>query len=322
MKKDNFLPALAFLLFSAFLATLGCAKPNIQQPIPLPPIVKEYKHVSVLGGTPGMKNTGIYLKEGEVFSILATGSINYWGRRLTSYPGSQPPPDFKYHDVRPELGWPLLVRVGEDFAFSPFYNKNATNLIFQRSGNIYLGYRSGPISSSGTPLRPQEYKDDTGSFNIDIIVWKEADWIQIADFFSQVALKNPDNKAVADAHRDADKYAKIALAEKQAKEEIAKTQQQISSLKKEDESTGKPEAQPLPGQLPTQVVSKGDKIAQLQARLTKLLESQVQLEEVKKNWRRKKRKQAFWLKNSVKKQKENRSCYPSYLKVLEIRQSS
>jgi hypothetical protein len=31
MKKDNFLPAMVYLLIFAFLAILGCAKPNLQQ---------------------------------------------------------------------------------------------------------------------------------------------------------------------------------------------------------------------------------------------------------------------------------------------------
>ena len=89
MKKNNFLQALGTLLICAHLCLLGCTKPNIQPPKPLPPIVKEYKHVTVTGGTPGMKKTGIYIEDGDAYSMLATGSIDYWGRKLHGFPGGQ-----------------------------------------------------------------------------------------------------------------------------------------------------------------------------------------------------------------------------------------
>jgi hypothetical protein len=300
MKKDNFLPAGRYLLICAFLTLLlltllGCATPSIQLPKPLPPIVKEYKHTTVVGGSPGMKNTGVYLKPGDVYSILATGRIDYWGRRIMSYPGAQAPPGFKYHDVRPEMGWPLLVRIGEHYTFNPFYNRNGISRdVSQKTtlfGYLYLGYRSGPMTAAGEPLRPDEYKDDVGAFSVDIIVYKEADWIKIADFLSQVVRKDPGNKPVAEAHEEAEKYASIARAEKLAAKEIEKTEQQISALKKEAVPTGKPEAQPSAGeQQPTEVFAKEDKIAQLQARLEKLLESQTQLEEMKKELEEEKKK--------------------------------
>jgi hypothetical protein len=296
MKKNKFLPAPGRLLICVFLTLLfltlvGCATPNIQLPKPLPPIVKEYKHVTVSGGSSGMKNTGVYLNKEDVYSILASGRIDYWGRRVTSFPGAEAPPGFKYHDVRPEQGWPFMVRVGEDYAFNPFLFTNGISRVSDQSGHLYLGYRSGPMTGAGEPLRPEEYRDDTGAFSVDIIVWREADWIKIADFLSQLTLKDPGNKPVADAHQDAERYASLARAEKQAKTEIEKTEQQISELKKEAEPAGKPEAPPSPkGKQPDEAVAKEDRIAQLQARLEKLLESQAQLEEMKKELEEEKKK--------------------------------
>ena len=67
MKKDNFLPALRFMLSCVlFLTLLGCIKPNIQLPEPLPPLIKEYKHVTLFGNSPGMKNTGVHLEPGAM----------------------------------------------------------------------------------------------------------------------------------------------------------------------------------------------------------------------------------------------------------------
>jgi hypothetical protein len=286
LKKENFLPALRYLIILSFLTLLGCATTIIQMPKPLPPIVKEYKHTAIYGGRPGMQNTGVYLEKGDAYTILATGRIDF-------LPGKDPrdPADLKYHNVRPEQGWPLMIRVGEDFAFSPFYNKNGISRVNGISGHLYLGYKSGPKDISGEPLRPILYKDDKGAFSVDIIVWKEADWIKISNFLSRLTLNDPYNKAVGDAYRDAERYASIARAEIHAKEEIEETEKQISELKEEVGQTVKAETPTAPGEeQPAGVLTKDDKIAKLQARLAKLLESQAQLEEMKKELEAEKKK--------------------------------
>ena len=273
MKKDHLSAWLGFLLICAVLTLLGCTTPNVQLPQPLPSIVREYKHVAVHGGRAGMKNTGIHLESGDIYSMLATGSIDYWGRKLHGFPGGQAPPGFKYHDVRPEMGWPLMVRIGKSYASNPFYNKNGISEMSFHTGYLYLGYRSGPMTSDGEPKRPDEYRDDKGAFHVDIVVWREADWIQIADFLSQVVEKDPTNKPLADAHREAEQYAKIMRAEKLAKKEIEKTEQELSALKKETEQELTPQDKSS-----TVALSKEDKIARLQSRLDQLLEVQTQLE--------------------------------------------
>ena len=321
MKKDNFLPAIRYLIICAFLTFLfltflGCAKPNILMPKPLPPIVKEYKHTSVVGGSPGMKNTGVYLEPGEIYSILATGSIDYWGR--VRFAGWGPPPGFKYHDVRPEMGWPLIVRIGDQPVSYPFHGKNGFSDMSHQSGPIYLGYRSGRMSAYGEPSNPDEYGDDTGAFNVDIIVYKEADWTQIADFLSQLAQKEPGNKPLADAHREAERYAYFARAEKQAEEEIEKTEMQISQLKKEAPPAGAQGAQAPPGeQQPAEVLAKEDKVAQLQARLEKLLESQAQLEEMKKELEEEKKKTSLLAEELGEKEKREQELLSQLAKGVK-----
>ena len=172
MKKDNFLSASGFVLSCASLTLLlltlpGCATPNIVLPKPPPAIVKEYKHVTLFGNSPGMKDTGVYLEKGNAYSILATGSIDLWSRGA--------PPGFKYHDVRPELGWSLIMRVGTFVRFYPFFSSiasgtNGISRVSDRSGNIYLGIQDGPVSGYGEPRKPDNYRDNTGAFSVDIIV--------------------------------------------------------------------------------------------------------------------------------------------------------
>jgi uncharacterized caspase-like protein len=160
------------------------------------------------------------------------------------------------------------------------------------------------MTAAGEPLRPRQYKDDTGVFRVDIIVCKEADWIKIADFLSQMAQKHQDNKSVADAHQDAERYAMVLRAEKQAKKEIEKTEQQISALKMEAEPTGKTETQPSPGEeQPTEVFAKEDKIAQLQARLAKLLDIQNQLDTTKKELEEERKKASLLAEELGEKEK-------------------
>jgi hypothetical protein len=169
---------------------IGCVSaPNLKMPESLPPIVKTYKHFTLYGGNAGMKKTGVYLSEGDMYSILATGSIDYCPGRGCGY-----------NDVRPEDGWPLMARVGKGYFYRPLYRgMNASTDITQDSGDLYLGYRSGDIYPSGEPKNPDHYVYDVGSFSVDIIVWEKEDWIQIAGFFEKMKEKYPQNSAIIHA---------------------------------------------------------------------------------------------------------------------------
>ena len=94
------------------------------------------------------------------------------------------------------------------------------------------------MSTYGEPRNPDEYRDDKGAFSVDIIVYKEADWIKIADFLSQLVRKDPGNKPMADAHEEAERYASIARAEKLAEKEIRKNRTADQRIKKRSQPTG------------------------------------------------------------------------------------
>jgi hypothetical protein len=227
-----------------------------------------------------MQNTGVYLQSGDMYSIFATGRIDYAPRAN---------PGFPYHNVRPELGWPLMLRVGDNRRFSPFFDRNGMTTQSYNSGNLYAGYKSGPADSSGKPVNPEEYVNDQGAFQIDIIVWQKPDWIQIRNFLANMKNADPTNKTIADALTDAERYAAVAVAEVKAVKEIEETRQQIADLKKETPKDQKeaeksvPEIKPSPvPEATAEVASTNEKVAQLEARLAKLYENQAQLEEMKK----------------------------------------
>lgn len=271
MNKNNFLPALVLLFIFAFFALLGCVKPKLQMPQPLPPIIKEYKNVTIFGRQIGMKNTGVYIQAGNAYSILANGSMDFG-----MYSSFQLP-------VTPELGWPIMVRIGDAYKFHPLQGTNSATATSKLSGNIYVGYKRGPVSRKGEPLNPSYYGHTKGSFNVDIIVWEKLDWVQIADFFSEMNEKSPGNEAIMDALAEAESYKSLYFSTEKARKEIAATESRISELKKEAEKEQKSETVPARQERqPTEVLSKEDKIAQLQARLAKLLEIQNQLDTTKK----------------------------------------
>jgi CHAT domain-containing protein len=169
---------------------IGCSTPTLIMPESVPPIVKEHKHITLWGNRPGMLNTGLHLNKGDTYSILATGSID-----LSVPAGSW----FKYHDVRPEHGWPLMVRIGNNRYTSLLWDRNAISITSDYSGDLFLGIRDGEVDKYGSPLRPDYYSDNAGSFGVDVIVWEKADWVQISEFFRKMREKDPGNKAIMDA---------------------------------------------------------------------------------------------------------------------------
>ncbi|MBW1672812.1 MAG: caspase family protein [Deltaproteobacteria bacterium] len=311
-----------FIIFSCifvflFLMALGCVTTStsvLKMPESLPPIVKEYKHITLNANIPGMMNTGVYLNDGETYSVLATGSIDLWPAGL----GHAPPADYKYHDVRPEHGWPLMARVGEKKGvmnryFSPLWQANGHTQTAWSSGNLYLGVRDGPVDSYGEPLNPRYYNHNTGFFKVDIIVWHREDYVQIVDFFEEMKGKDQDNKAVIDALAQAITYKEISLAKAKASKEIEETEKEIQALKEEPEqkkeqavetaTKGKPVLKAKP---PTADAGKQEKVARLEGKLAKLTETLGQLERLKKELEEERKKSSLLAKELEEKEKSEK----------------
>ena len=268
MKWHRFLSSLFYLHISSILLITGCSKPILKMPKSLPPIIKEYKHITLYGNRPGMRNTGIYCNEGDLYSILATGSIDVWPRGA--------PPLYKYHDVRPENGWPLMARFGKNLTFNPLWGGKSVQTYSTYSGNLYLGIRDGDVDVYGRPLNPKYYNDNLGSFSVDIIVWEREDWVQITDFFEKMKEKDPTNKAIIDAFNQANSYKELYLAEAKTSKEIEETKKELQELKEEPEKEND-QLEPATG-----VLERQEKVEELETRLSKLTETLAQLEEMKK----------------------------------------
>jgi hypothetical protein len=248
-------------------------------PKPLPPIVKQYKHKTIHGNVPGMQNTGISLNEGDLYSILATGNIDLGGGRgYGLIPSSRL----------------FIMRIGKNYYFSAIRTltqraRISNTRLATGSGKLYLGIKDGRVNDYGEPLDPEWYRDNFGSFSVDIIVWKTKDYVQIADFFEKMKEKDPDNEAITVAFKQASYREKLFLASAKASKEIEETKKEIQKLKKESlqekETIAKSvkEKKPAPRTKPTAPdLKKGNKIAQLEAKLSGLMETLKQLDEMKR----------------------------------------
>jgi hypothetical protein len=316
VKKHKSCMAFIFLSILHFLMASGCMTTSssvLPTPKSLPPIVKEYKHITLNGNIPGMINTGIYINQGETYSILATGSIDLWPAGL----GREPPADYQYHDVGPEQGWPLMARFGEKEGvmnkyFCPLWLVNGYTQTAWSSGNLYLGIRDGPVDVSGEPLNPQYYTYNTGSFKVDIIVWQKEDYVQIVDFFEETKAKDPDNVAIKDALEQAITYKDISLAKAKASKEIEETEKEIQALKKEEPEPKKEQAvKPTPEERPvvheprpiTVKPEKKERVTQLESKLAKLTERLDQLERMKEELEEERKKSSLLAKELEEKEK-------------------
>lgn len=273
-----------------FLLITGCSKPVLKMPKSPPPIVKEYKHITLYGNRPGMVNTGIYLNEKDPYSILATGSVDLWVAGA--------PANFKYHDVRPEHGWPFMARigkgVGDNLCFPPLWNGNGFTLAAWGSGNLHLGIRDGEVDAYGEPLKPVYYKDNVGFFGVDIIVWEKEDYVQIADFFEKMKKNDPNNKAIIDALEQAEMKKEIEIASRRASKEIEETKKEIAALKEESKIKQQVDVQ-------TQ-----EEIGRLEGKLAKLTVTLAQLEEMKRQLDEEKMKTSLLTKELEEKEKREK----------------
>jgi len=305
MKRQRFFSLFSGTIIYFILMIIGCSKQSIlKMPDPLPPIVKVHKHI-ILRSAPNMQHTGIYMNKGDLYSILATGSIKMWPRTRIS------------QRARPEYGWPLMARIGEENPyFHPLVYGNASTTISLDSGYLYLGIkdiREGKVDDYGRSLKPEVHDDDSGSFSVDVIVWKTDDFAQIADFFEK-KKKWSTNKALVDAYNDVHLYKRIYLASNKASKEIEETKKEIQELKEASKLEMPPMAKtvekrkPMPGIKPESIeFSKEKKIAQLEAKLAKLTETLEKLEEMKKQLQEEKRKTGLLTKELEEKEKREKS---------------
>jgi len=166
-----------------------------------------------------------------MYSLFATGEMDYCPRG-----------GCKARSVTPDMGWPLVTRVGDGIYSSPFYGRRLSTLNYAgKSGDLYMGYREGPLQPNGNPLRPEYYRDDTGSFRVDIIVWAREDYDAMVGFLEDLSGRDPENRALTDGVLYTRHLHSVYAGAQKAKEAIEATEKEIAALKVAEE---KPKEKP------------------------------------------------------------------------------
>lgn len=206
MSKKSLYPRGIGILWAIclFLFT-GCAGvPVIKMPEPRPDIVKEYKSFKLQAWRTGMLKTGIRVTEGDFITIMAKGKI--YSTFLT-----------KFIEMHPSGN--ISMKVGEEGDFWPYSLRSEFNgRTVRENGEILLRNLSA-INPPGS-----------GSFDVDIIVWKKEDPVQISNFLEELSLKDPNNETLKDFAQDFKTKKEIFLAENKATKEVEETKQAIIAL--------------------------------------------------------------------------------------------
>ena len=97
----------SYFFLSSLLMLSGCSVPPILKiPATVPPIIKEYKHITLQQFYLDMVNTGVYLMKGDYLSILVD---KYYARRfLKALVGNDTGYMGHYHWKVPESGYLYL----------------------------------------------------------------------------------------------------------------------------------------------------------------------------------------------------------------------
>jgi hypothetical protein len=142
-------------------------------PEALPDIVKEHKSLKLYGFKTGLLDTGIYLKDGDFFTIMARGEL--------SYQNSAKKIEISFPEEK------LYWQIGENGRPRPYvFDISRNNPNVNESGHLFLGLFLSPKGLYG------------GSFNVEIIVWKKEDLALIEIFFNELLAKDPQNSTLKD----------------------------------------------------------------------------------------------------------------------------
>jgi hypothetical protein len=262
MKKELKPPrvVLVFCILAIFLG-LGCSSaPVVSDPGSLPPIVRVHKDVLVDSWR--ATDTGIYVTEGEIFTILPRAfdaQVSFW------------------------------ITIGSERIISSAYHNKA-----KFSGTIYL--------------RPS--LTGNRSATVEVLVWRQEDWLQVVNFFEKLRQRDPGNKHFIGAIGEAKKREEILLAEAKTAIDVEGVTKELQALK-EKPGTKTEKSSPAPTKDLTPAGAKSpeekesrEKIVQLEEKLAELMKRQAELEEMEQSLNEERKKADSLSKELEEKQKE------------------
>jgi Tfp pilus assembly protein PilN len=264
-RKLLFIPFLYCV--TCLLVALGCSSASIiKDPINLPAIVRVHKHITLYGGGSALKDTGISIRQGEIYSII--------------------PSDYSLMGL-------LRYKIGnEDMSFYPYYHNKATS-----SGIIYLGcplQRGSTITFLSVDVLVWEKEDWFQIANF-------FEGLKGKDPTNDSVIL-----ALGEANRRNQIFVAEAEASSQIEETKKKLEDLQKGTKKPEQQAPKVVSEGKPASVeksPTIEVSKEESVGQLEAKLAKLTETLAQLEEMKKQLSQEKEKTSLLSKELGAKEK-------------------
>jgi uncharacterized caspase-like protein len=181
--------------------------------------------------------------------------------------------------------WILNIKVEQEYIFTDYYSAAPV------SGNLYIG---------------SYHRNRKGAIGIDIIVWKEKDWVQIADFLKKMKDRAPDKTEISHALSDANENKKIYLAEIKTSKEIKKIKVEIEQLTEMPEQEKKQTSYTKEDKNQIVESEKQQKILLLEAKLAKLMQNLSQLEEMKAKLKAERRKSSLLMQELAEKEKREK----------------
>jgi|TARA_B110000196_G_C20897443_1_gene544311 hypothetical protein len=172
--------------FVTLLVLVGCTKP-----LDLPPEnadfhFNHYERVKVNANHPPWVSSEIDLKEGDQFLVLASGKVTNC-RSCGSPWIDQPPNEFLY------------IRIGDSRYFHKFEGKIVGNGAYHDFNAARSGVLQFVVIDWKTyPPEPGSYKDNSGSFLLDVFVYDPEQKEGFNRFLRAMIQKNPEDSMFTD----------------------------------------------------------------------------------------------------------------------------
>ena len=254
-----------------FFVFMGCqTAPDIKMPEPIFDDVKNYKHIRVYANSPSAKNTKIFIRKGELFSVIVSGQVN-----------TNP----KNYPKRWQSAERRLVMLIDTVPL--YYPVNVTHKS-DSEGMIKFSVLDGPFNFERARARnPDWYPSNRGYFDVTIIVWTQDDWKAVSDFVQKMVNLNPEYKALQETLERTNQHMQLHAARVETAKEVEKTKKQIQELKNAEDWTSGIESPVSEVNNEEHTVSEtgkdaSPKIRDLEAKLEALQNTLTQLEETKK----------------------------------------
>ena len=244
-RRFVFVRKTTLLVCAVGLTIAGCASaPEIYPPDQVPSYIRELKTIRLYAHIE-KKDTKIELAAGEYVSVMVKGQIRLW------------------------RGGPL--KDASSWIIAKYINGSRHRLFYNATGGTFESLTSGRLSLGIIDNFPQ---DNAGYFDIIIVVWKTKDYVKISGFLEELQKRDPDNRGIADALKQARDIREYDIAKAKASEEISVTKQEIKKIEDSKQNlstaTGSENGE--------QVQKLEGRLAELTAKLRKLDEMTLQLQ--------------------------------------------